>query len=204
MLVFPPPTPFLRIFGSFDTPYEFVLDTLKSICAKFGAFLQSLTIFPSNQSTWRHVKIPAHLDDFAAPLPKFLLPLTIPPATQAVKKCVKIDPTSFPGFSPLWRSKTDNPGNEVESTMNLSRGRGGGVLPYMGYIGMCRCEGYGFQTDIQSHLSLRTPLLHWHLSITDSSFGPTEIFAQNHTFLTSVYNTDTSMKRTLGSEVWLH
>ena len=23
--------------------------------------------------------------------------------------------------------------------------RPGGVLPYMGYIGMCRCEGYGFQ-----------------------------------------------------------
>ena len=23
--------------------------------------------------------------------------------------------------------------------------RGGGVLPYMGYIGKCRCEGYGFQ-----------------------------------------------------------
>ena len=22
--------------------------------------------------------------------------------------------------------------------------RGGGVLPYMDYIGMCRCEGYGF------------------------------------------------------------
>ena len=22
---------------------------------------------------------------------------------------------------------------------------GGGVLRYMGYIGMCRCEGYGFQ-----------------------------------------------------------
>ena len=22
---------------------------------------------------------------------------------------------------------------------------GGGVLPYMGYIDMCRCEGYGFQ-----------------------------------------------------------
>ena len=21
----------------------------------------------------------------------------------------------------------------------------GGGLPYMGYIGMCRCEGYGFQ-----------------------------------------------------------
>ena len=24
-------------------------------------------------------------------------------------------------------------------------GGGGGVLPYTGYIGMCRCEGYGFQ-----------------------------------------------------------
>ena len=23
--------------------------------------------------------------------------------------------------------------------------RGRGVLPYMGYIGRCRCEGYGFQ-----------------------------------------------------------
>ena len=22
---------------------------------------------------------------------------------------------------------------------------GAGVLPYMGHIGMCRCEGYGFQ-----------------------------------------------------------
>ena len=27
----------------------------------------------------------------------------------------------------------------------LGVGAGGGVLPYMGYIGMCRCEGYGFQ-----------------------------------------------------------
>ena len=25
------------------------------------------------------------------------------------------------------------------------RRRGGGVLPYMSYIGMCHCEGYGFQ-----------------------------------------------------------
>ena len=25
------------------------------------------------------------------------------------------------------------------------RPRGGGVLPYISYIGMCRCEGYGFQ-----------------------------------------------------------
>ena len=27
---------------------------------------------------------------------------------------------------------------------------GGGVLPYMGYIGMCRCEGYGFQAVYSS------------------------------------------------------
>ena len=25
------------------------------------------------------------------------------------------------------------------------RGGRGGVLPYMGYVDMCRCEGYGFQ-----------------------------------------------------------
>ena len=25
------------------------------------------------------------------------------------------------------------------------KARGGGVLPYMGYIGICRCEGYGFR-----------------------------------------------------------
>ena len=27
---------------------------------------------------------------------------------------------------------------------------GGGVLRYMGYIGMCRCEGYGFQAVYSS------------------------------------------------------
>ena len=26
-----------------------------------------------------------------------------------------------------------------------ARGGGGGILPYMSYKGMCRCEGYGFQ-----------------------------------------------------------
>ena len=40
-----------RMIGSFGTPSKFVLNTLKSICAKFGAFFQSVTIFPSNQST---------------------------------------------------------------------------------------------------------------------------------------------------------
>ena len=29
-------------------------------------------------------------------------------------------------------------------------GGGGGVLPYMGHIGMCRCEGYGFQAVYSS------------------------------------------------------
>ena len=32
----------------------------------------------------------------------------------------------------------------IEPSLNLAPG-GGEVLPYMGYIGMCRCEGYGFQ-----------------------------------------------------------
>ena len=27
---------------------------------------------------------------------------------------------------------------------------GGGVLPYMGHIGLCHCEGYGFQTVYSS------------------------------------------------------
>ena len=29
-------------------------------------------------------------------------------------------------------------------------GGGEGVLPYMGHIGMCRCEGYGFQAVYSS------------------------------------------------------
>ena len=32
-----------------------------------------------------------------------------------------------------------------------NRGRSpGGVLPYIGHIGMCRCEGYGFQAVYSS------------------------------------------------------
>ena len=30
------------------------------------------------------------------------------------------------------------------------KSRGGGVLPYMGHIGMFRCEGYGFQAVYSS------------------------------------------------------
>ena len=36
--------------------------------------------------------------------------------------------------------KVDRPGG----------GGGGGVLTYMGHIGMCRCEGYGFQAVYSS------------------------------------------------------
>ena len=47
----------------------------------------------------------------------------------------------------------------VLATLIYSRGAGGeGVLPYMGYIGMCRCEGYGFQV-IYSMWSLVRPAL---------------------------------------------
>ena len=33
-------------------------------------------------------------------------------------------------------------------------GGGGRVLPYMGYIGMCRCEGYGFWDRVYKSESL--------------------------------------------------
>ena len=42
------------------------------------------------------------------------------------------------GFKKMQFLCADSPG--------ARRGEGGGVvLPYMGYIGMCHCEGYGFQ-----------------------------------------------------------
>ena len=42
------------------------------------------------------------------------------------------------------RVATSPESNEVGLSIGIKPG-GGGVLPYMGYIGMCRCEGYGFQ-----------------------------------------------------------
>ena len=35
-------------------------------------------------------------------------------------------------------------GSCMAGTSTLGVG-GGGELPHMGYIGICRCEGYGFQ-----------------------------------------------------------
>ena len=34
---------------------------------------------------------------------------------------------------------------EVKNVIQAGRWPPGVVLPYMGYIGMCHCEGYGFQ-----------------------------------------------------------
>ena len=31
------------------------------------------------------------------------------------------------------------------SGVRMTKSRGEGILPYMDYIGMCRCEGHGFQ-----------------------------------------------------------
>ena len=50
---------------------------------------------------------------------------------------------------------------------------GGGGLPYMGYIGMCRCEGYGFHAAytgiryinqrvwVQNRISFSRKLINW-------------------------------------------
>ena len=35
--------------------------------------------------------------------------------------------------------------SQMKGLLNGPGGGGRGVLPYMSYIGMCRCEGYGFQ-----------------------------------------------------------
>ena len=42
--------------------------------------------------------------------------------------------------------------NEVcyNKTYYGTTSRGGGALSYMGHIGMCRCEGYGFQAVYSS------------------------------------------------------
>ena len=34
--------------------------------------------------------------------------------------------------------------------VECQKSRGGGVMPYMGHIGMCRCKGYGFQAVYSS------------------------------------------------------
>ena len=48
--------------------------------------------------------------------------------------------------TPTWcNSSRVNWDNTWDTSWPCEAPPGGGVLPYMGYIGMCRCEGYGFQ-----------------------------------------------------------
>ena len=56
------------------------------------------------------------------------------------------------GEVPLYKNSDFGAISETKRScaMPISRGGGGGVLPYMGYIGMCRCEGYGFQAVYSS------------------------------------------------------
>ena len=49
------------------------------------------------------------------------------------------------GLVPLWANLKSN------SNIDYSHEPPGwGLLPYMGYIGMCHCEGYGFQAVYSS------------------------------------------------------
>jgi len=43
----------------------------------------------------------------------------------------------IPVFNPVSENSTES--------ISVVRAQGGGVLPYTRYMGMCRCEGYGFQ-----------------------------------------------------------
>ena len=57
-----------------------------------------------------------------------------------------VSPTITPGG---WGNTLLYPGSGINLKTTpcavAPGGGGGGGLPYMGYIGMCRCEGYGFQ-----------------------------------------------------------
>ena len=69
-------------------------------------------------------------------------------STKVVQlKSIKAYPTIPKGMMGCGCSLLHRQSSRVFSAMEggvMTRG-GGGVLPYMSYIGMCRCEGYGFQ-----------------------------------------------------------
>ena len=48
-------------------------------------------------------------------------------------------------FSPSKEKGKEEARSQALVCLCWGGGRGGWVLPYMGYIGMCRCEVYGFQ-----------------------------------------------------------
>ena len=56
----------------------------------------------------------------------------------------------------------------------------GGVLPYITYVGMCRCEGYGFQT-VWSGVGYRNQgvLVENRVSITGKLICGVKILVQN-------------------------
>ena len=47
--------------------------------------------------------------------------------------------------SPVVRSRPNSSKQKELSAGRMTSSRLGGGLPYLGHIGMCRCEGYGFQ-----------------------------------------------------------
>ena len=61
-----------------------------------------------------------------------------------IPKHAKIDKNKLLIIKRLDNNRCGPANSSIHSCAKRARG-GGGVLPYMGYIGMCRCEGYGFQ-----------------------------------------------------------
>ena len=59
---------------------------------------------------------------------------------------------------------------------------GRGVLPYMGYIGMCRCEGYGFQAVIlfYNRVSFFRKLISWLKISIGNSMKCSDIWHKYH------------------------
>ena len=47
--------------------------------------------------------------------------------------------------------------------VSIEASPGWGVLPYMGHIGMCRCEGYGFQAVYSSIGYINQSFWDWNM-----------------------------------------
>ena len=88
------------------------------IIQKLGGGGVSRYNFPLNKTSWKHLnitKVPAEAH-------------SVIPSVNFLIKTVNI----------WWGRGWVNP-------LSTSGGGGGGLLPHIGYIGMCRCEVYGFQ-----------------------------------------------------------
>ena len=80
--------------------------------------------------------------------------MVVPPKKSSINKKLKLSSLrrSLEEYLPLFLHKFEvnlffNELNKekVFLTGDLGPSPGGGVLPYVRYMGMCRCEGYGFQ-----------------------------------------------------------